>query len=436
MILPYVIKSAMALALLYTCIIPLLTKETFHRLNRILILGCLIMSFAIPLVHFTGGTNPTVEMVRQTVQLPEVLINGEASEQSIWSWADIMICIYIIGVVAIFFMTVVQTVRLTKQLRQCEHITDNRGNTIVLTDCATSSFCLFHYIVMSRDDYANNCSFILTHEQEHIRLGHCIDLIILQVATIIQWFNPFVWLIGKNLKAIHEFEVDEAVLNKGIDATQYQKFLVVKAVGNRLQPFANNLNKESLKRRIIMMNKKKSNRWMMLKALFIIPVATLALSVFASNTGTMTREAVHTADTLPTANLQTQQTATKVSAVVEEMPKFKGGELAMMEFLMKNMKYPQSAVKAKLQGKGYCRICCWKRRNYQRRTHRKVSRSCCARRRGYACGEIYAGVGTRQTKGQACKCKVQCADNFQTKIIEDGVSIVKNMRNMTIYMRV
>ena len=342
----------MALALLYTCIIPLLEKETFHRLNRILILGCLIMSFAIPLVHFTGGTNPTVDMVRQTVQLPEVLINGDASEQSIWSWADIMICIYIIGVVAIFFMTVVQTVRLTKQLRQCEHITDNRGNTIVLTDCATSPFCLFHCIVMSRDDYANNCSFILTHEQEHIRLGHCIDLIILQVATIIQWFNPFVWLIGKNLKAIHEFEVDEAVLNKGIDATQYQKFLVVKAVGNRLQPFANNLNKESLKRRIIMMNQKKSNRWMMLKALFVIPVATLAVSVFANATdvSTMAKEINPTATALPTANMQAKESAQKVFDAVEEMPKFKGGDRAMLEYLMMNVKYPESAVKAKQQG--------------------------------------------------------------------------------------
>ena len=353
MILPYVIKSAMALALLYTCIIPLLEKETFHRLNRILILGCLIMSFAIPLVHFTSGTNPTVDMVRQAVQLPEVLINGNANEQSVWSWADIIICIYIIGIVAIFLMTVVQTVRLTRQLRQCEHITDNRGNTIVLTDCATSPFCLFHYIVMSRDDYANNRSYILTHEQEHIHLRHYIDLIILQFATIIQWFNPFVWLIGKNLKAIHEFEVDEAVLNKGIDATQYQKFLVIKAVGNRLQPFANNLNKESLKRRIIMMNQKKSNRWMMLKALFVIPVATLAVSVFASNTGvsTVTGEAVRTANALPTTNMQTQQSATKAYEVVEVMPKFKGGESAMMEFLMMNMKYPQAAVKAKQQGR-------------------------------------------------------------------------------------
>ena len=353
MILPYIIKSAMALALLYTCIIPLLEKETFHRLNRILILGCLIMSFAIPLVHFTGGTNPTVDMVRQAVQLPEVLINGDAKEQSVWSWADIMTFIYIIGVVAIFLMTVVQTVRLTRQLRQCEHITDNRGNTIVLTDCATSPFCLFHYIVMSRDDYANNRSYILTHEQEHIRLGHSIDLIILQFATIIQWFNPFVWLIGKNLKAIHEFEVDEAVLNKGIDATQYQKFLVVKAVGNRLQPFANNLNKESLKRRIIMMNQKKSNRWMMLKALFVIPVATLAVSVFANGTdvSNMAKETTPTAAALSTTNMQTQKSDKKIFRVVEEMPKFKGGDAKLMELLMMNMKYPESAIKAKQQGR-------------------------------------------------------------------------------------
>ena len=353
MILPYIIKSAMALALLYTCIIPLLEKETFHRLNRLLILGCLVLSFAIPLVHFTGGTNPTVDMVRQAVQLPEVLINGNAKEQSVWSWADIMTCIYIIGVVAIFTMTVVQTVRLTRQLRQCEHITDNRGNTVVLTDCATSPFCLFHYIVMSRDDYANNRSYILTHEQEHIRLGHCIDLIILQVATIIQWFNPFVWLIGKNLKAIHEFEVDEAVLNEGIDATQYQKFLVIKAVGNRLQPFANNLNKESLKRRIIMMNQKKSNRWMMLKALFIIPVATLAVSVFAntSDMSNMANAVSTTANTLSTTNMQTKQSDKKIFRVVEEMPKFKGGDAKLMEFLMMNMKYPESAIKAKQQGR-------------------------------------------------------------------------------------
>ena len=353
MILPYIIKSALVLALLYICIMPLLEKETFHRLNRIIILGCLILSFIVPFIHFTCGTNPTVNMLRQAVQLPEIMIDGNESEQSIWNLADIMICIYIIGVVAIFTMTVVQTASLILRLRKCEQIADNRGNTIVLTDYAISPFCFFHYIVMSRDDYANNRGFILTHEQEHIRLRHYIDLIILQVATIIQWFNPFVWLIGKNLKAIHEFEVDEAVLNKGIDATQYQQFLVIKAVGNRLQPFANNLNKESLKRRIIMMNQKKSNRWMMLKALFVIPVATLAVSVFAntSDMSSMAKAANTTANSISTNNMQTKQSDIKSSDKVEVMPEFKGGNKAMMEFLMMNMKYPESAVKAKQQGK-------------------------------------------------------------------------------------
>ena len=353
MILPYIIKSALTLALLYTCIMPLLEKETFHCLNRIIVLGCLLLSFIIPLIHFTGGTNQTIEMVRQAVQLPEILIDGNANKQTVWSLTDILICIYTLGGVAMLSLTAIQTMSLMLRLRRCEHITDNRGNIIVLTDYATSPFCLFHYIVMSHDDYANNRCFVLTHEQEHIRLRHYIDLIILQFATIIQWFNPFVWLIGKDLKAIHEFEVDEAVLNKGIDATQYQKFLVVKAVGNRLQPFANNLNKESLKRRIIMMNQKKSNRWMMLKTLFVIPVATLAVSVFAntSDMSSMAKAANTTANSISTNNMQTKQSDIKSSDNVEVMPEFKGGNKAMMEFLMMNMKYPESAVKAKQQGK-------------------------------------------------------------------------------------
>lgn len=353
MILPYIIKSALVLALLYICIMPLLEKETFHRLNRIIILGCLLLSFIVPFIHFTGGTNPTVNMVRQAVQLPEIMIDGNRNEQSTWNLGNIMICIYIIGVVAIFFMTVVQTSSLILRMRKCEQIADNRGNTIVLTDYAISPFCFFHYIVMSHDDYTNNRGFILTHEQEHIRLHHYIDLIVLQLATIIQWFNPFVWLIGKNLKAIHEFEVDDAVLNKGIDATQYQQFLVIKAVGNRLQPFANNLNKESLKRRIIMMNQKKSNRWMMLKALFVIPVTTLAVSVFANTTdmSNMAKAANTTANSISTNNMQTKQSDKKIFKVVEEMPKFKGGDAKLMEFLMMNVKYPESAAKAKQQGR-------------------------------------------------------------------------------------
>ena len=101
-----------------------------------------------------------------------------------------------------------------------------------------------------------------------------------------------------------------------------------------------------------MMNQKKSNRWMMLKALFVIPVATLAVSVFAntSDMSNMANAVSTTANTLSTTNVQTKQSDKKIFRVVEEMPKFKGGDAKLLEFLSMNVKYPQTAVKAKQQG--------------------------------------------------------------------------------------
>ena len=135
---------------------------------------------------------------------------------------------------------------------------------------------------MSVGDYELHRQSILTHEQEHIRLGHTYDLLLLEAMRIFQWFNPFIWLLGHDLRAIHEYEADEAVINQGIDAKQYQQLLVLKAMGNRLQPFANTIGRGSLKQRIIMMYQKKSNRWKMLKALFVIPTMGFALYAFAT----------------------------------------------------------------------------------------------------------------------------------------------------------
>ena len=134
---------------------------------------------------------------------------------------------------------------------------------------------------MSVHDYENNRDCILKHEQEHIRLGHTYDLMLWEVVKTIQWFNPFVWLLGRDLRSIHEFEADRAVIKQGIDAKTYQTLLVEKAIGKRLQPLANNLNHSSLKRRIMMMYQKESSRWMMLKALCALPVAALTVAAFA-----------------------------------------------------------------------------------------------------------------------------------------------------------
>lgn len=284
----FILKSAITLALLYSCFFILLSKETFHRFNRVMLLGIMVAAFVVPMLHITTE-HPTI--INEEVQLIENMTDSgivfiyedEATEpQPQINWVQVMMWVYLTGVAVMLIITLIQVINLVRLMRGGIQQKDEQGNTIILINGEIPPFSIFHFIVMSVKDYESGRQYILTHEQEHIRLGHSYDLLLMQVLKTIQWFNPFVWFISRDLKTIHEYEADQAVINQGIDAKQYQLFLVKKVVGNRLQPFTNNLNHGSLKKRIAMMYQKKSNRWLMLKALFAIPVIALTISAFAT----------------------------------------------------------------------------------------------------------------------------------------------------------
>ena len=137
------------------------------------------------------------------------------------------------------------------------------------------------YIVISQADLKENGHDILLHEQAHIRNHHSWDLLLVEVCSWLQWFNPAIWLLKQELQNIHEYEADEEVLRQGIDARQYQMLLIKKAVGARLYSIANSFNHSSLKKRITMMIRKKSNPWARVKYLYVLPLATVAVTVFA-----------------------------------------------------------------------------------------------------------------------------------------------------------
>ena len=283
----FIIKSAITLALLYSVFFLFLSKETFHRFNRLMLIGIMIASFVVPMFHITTE-HPTIinQEVQQMEQLMQdeiiVIYEDEASDvQPQITWVQALRWVYLAGVAVMMIITIIQ-VNLVRLMRKGMRQTDEQGNTIILIHGDIPPFSIFKYIVMSVKDYETGRLYILTHEQEHILLGHSYDLLLIQVLKIIQWFNPFVWFISRDLKTIHEYEADQAVINQGIDAKQYQLFLVKKVVGNRLQPFTNNLNHGSLKKRIAMMYQKKSNRWLMLKSLCAIPVIALTVSAFAT----------------------------------------------------------------------------------------------------------------------------------------------------------
>ena len=331
--------------------------------------------------------------------LPTIVVTAE-TKAPLLTWNDVLAGIYWTGLCIMLLYLVLQIIQTCLLIKGGLRHTDKYGNTVILKEDIKSPFSIFHYIVMSVEDYENHRRNILTHEQEHIRMYHSYDLLLLQVVKVLQWFNPFVWFLENDLKALHEYQADEAVINQGIDAKQYQQLLVVKAGGNRLQPFANNLRRGSLKKRIIMMYQKKSNRWMMLKALFILPMTCFAIYAFATPESKVveklkTKVAVVEQTFQEIAASAEEQTAEQPVPVVEEQiaepaapvveqaeepavaeepvvieqevseeaPKdsiyetpekraqFQGGDAACYQFIAQNVKYPQIAVEHAVQGR-------------------------------------------------------------------------------------
>lgn len=282
----YVIKAAITLALLYSCFFLFLSKETFHRFNRCMLVGIMLVSLVMPMFHFTTEhpttLNEEVYQMQNYIEHDTAPIIVTAQQPRGITWIQALTWIYMAGVVLMLILTLVQATSLIRFMSSGVRHTDTQGNTVILHNNDVPPFSIFRYIVMSVKDYESSRQYILTHEQEHIRLGHTYDLLLLQGMKTLMWFNPFIWFLSRDLKAVHEYEADQAVINQGIDAKSYQQLLVMKVVGNRLQPFTNNLNHGSLKKRIVMMYQKPSDRWLMLKALCAIPVAALTINTFAT----------------------------------------------------------------------------------------------------------------------------------------------------------
>ena len=323
----YVIKAAITLALLYSCFFIFLSKETFHRFNRCMLVGIMLISLVMPMFHFTTfhptTLNEEVYIVQNYIEHDTTPIIVTAQQAQGITWIQALTWIYMAGVVLMLILTLVQAISLCRFMCSGVRHTDTQGNTVILHNNDVPPFSIFRYIVMSVKDYESSRQYILTHEQEHIRLGHTYDLLLLQGMKTLMWFNPFIWFLSRDLKAVHEYEADQAVINQGIDAKSYQQLLVMKVVGNRLQPFTNNLNHGSLKKRIVMMYQKPSNRWLMLKALCAIPVAALTINTFATPIETdPVEDMVKTLETtnVPTINEVKESIPTMEEVIVPEAP--------------------------------------------------------------------------------------------------------------------
>ena len=280
----YSLKVSVFLIAFYLMFKSLMSRETLHRANRFLILGTMVLSFALPFCHLTvSADSPAVvsrSVSQSVVMLEEVIVGGGAARAI--DWRTVVVLAFYAGIVACFVRMIVSIIGVLRIVRRGQRQQLDDGSVLVVVDGEQAPFSWIKYIIISRKDHDENLQQVLTHEQAHIRYRHSIDLLVCDVLCCLQWFNPAMWLLRQELCAIHEYEADKAVLDSGVNAKQYQILLIKKAAGGKWYSIANSLNHSKLKYRITMMSRKKSSGWTLVKALYVLPIAAFAAIAFAN----------------------------------------------------------------------------------------------------------------------------------------------------------
>ena len=285
----YILKSSVCLVLFYLFFRLLLSKETFHRFNRMALLGVLFFSLLIPCIEVT--TRHQVEVQQAVLSIEQLLLMAEleatpanvgaVQETSAISWVQIVLLVYLAGILFLACRNIYSLICLFRLIHSGKHEKLEKGVTLVVHNQEIAPFSWMKYIVISRKDLEENGREILIHEMAHIHHRHSVDLLVADICIFFQWFNPSAWLLKQELQNVHEYEADETVINEGVNAKEYQLLLIKKAVGTRLYSMANSFNHSKLKKRITMMLKEKSNPWARLKYLYVLPLAAIAVTAFA-----------------------------------------------------------------------------------------------------------------------------------------------------------
>ena len=365
--LTYDLKVAVLLAVFYMFYRLMLARETFHRVNRIVLLLTAVASYVLPLCVIT--IHETVIMQRAAhVAVGSFQVDMMNEEPVTPLWQIILPILFIIGMVATLVHTLSSLFRIIRIIRHSEQYPQTDGTTICVTGNASlTPFSWMHYIVMNRSDYESHDAAILAHERGHIRLHHSWDLLLVDTLTALQWFNPAMWMLRSDLRAIHEYEADAAVLSQGINARQYQYLLITKAAGIGGYSLANGISHSTLKNRINMMLHTKSDRSRLLKLLALLPIVGIALAVNAEKVVDVRYDEPQKQNTKKKVKGVAEKKADSSDAntavgtfepvqgdvfdVVEEMPQYPGGPQALFKFLGENVHYPEEAEKAGIQGR-------------------------------------------------------------------------------------
>ncbi|MGL5788614.1 MAG: TonB family protein [Bacteroidales bacterium] len=359
----YFLKVNIGIVIFYGFYRLFFNRDTLFKMRRSALIAFYLIAFSYPLLNIQNWISEKADMT-EVVESYSVIMNDfyiSAPADTSFTLTDYLYIAYAIGAFLLLLRLVIDLISILTIRIKSKKISLNQTDCYILKgDCAPFSF--FKWIFINPEKHnSEELDEILTHEITHANQYHSFDTILSELVCILLWFNPFVWLLNREIRQNLEYLADDSVLEVGHDVRHYQYHLLALTYTKAAAKISNNFQVLPLKNRIRMMNKNRtSKKWGVKYAIF----APLTLSLlFVSNIELMARQATNLVSsftetliekpTLLSEALVSEQTPQneQTFTAVEKMPEFPGGVNELLKFIAKNVKYPEDAVKENKQGR-------------------------------------------------------------------------------------
>jgi hypothetical protein len=277
----YLLKVSIATTVFYLCYFLFFSSDTFYRRNRIYLLVSLMLSFIIPLIRISSFSTviATIEPVKK---INDILLSGAVAETTVAEKItsnvlnNLIIWVYF-AIAGLLLLRVIFSVTKAYSIIRKGTLHDNAFPKVILSDIEYPPFSFFPFVVIPRTKFeSDDFPGILRHENAHVRQGHTFDLILSEVLISILWFNPFMWLIKRSIVLNHEYLADNFALKNSGSIKEYQYKLLNLPKDLSFVPLAHNYS-SSVKKRIVMINKRPTRNYAALKNVIFLPVLTTLL---------------------------------------------------------------------------------------------------------------------------------------------------------------
>jgi TonB family protein len=391
----YMIKVAVYLIAFYIVYSLFLSRDTSYRRNRVFILLSMMSAMILPLITFHTIKPLNIQFFGKF--LSEVFVTASASTgrtvSTGTSYQATLHTIYSIYIIVTFIFIVKLLIDLFNLLILILRHRNQGSRIIRFHGFNTSGFSAMGYIFINSRLSPEDAGDIIRHEQNHLKQNHFIDIIFIEIIKALQWFNPVVYLFNRSLRAIHEYQADQECLSAGVPIVNYQSLLLNQVFKSGAFNLTNSFSNPSLiKKRMVMMTKKRTSDFAALKMVMVVPVTAvvfLAISAYREIPNSSVKQIVPEIlsqkstpairiELMPpppppppssekisdlkenartVAEGQISESEKEPFVVVEEMPTFPGGDLALLKYIGENTVYPENAKQQNIQGKVIIRFC-------------------------------------------------------------------------------